>query len=421
MNNSRGFSRRNFLAASAALLAFGKGREVQSSDRYSGPYLMTIHAGGGWDLSLFCDPKTNMPDQLPITNWSETSDIETEGSISFAPVANNRELFGAIGADALIINGVDTQTNAHSTGQRHTWTGAPSEGRPTLGALFAAARAPDAPLSLINFGSFGADQGLVRTTRIAAGGLKELITPRDDQEASLLARYKRRGYDLEAARAQDDSALAGRLTDYQSMMLARGLLYDFYHRLPDEMPQPDAVTGGVSSLKAQILTGLIAFSAGTTASAECGPGGDWDTHGLGESAQINNFRALNEALIFLRGAALELGIFDQVVVIVSSDFGRTPYYNSFGGKDHWPINSYLLMQGNQDWGGRVVGKTDPLQNAMAIDPNTLQVSSSASLTYPKHVHNALHHYLGIADFAAEAGYGFAQTSLYDFFNPQLMT
>jgi hypothetical protein len=53
------------------------------------------------------------------------------------------------------------------------------------------------------------------------------------------------------------------------------------------------------------------------------------------------------------------------------------------------------MQGNADWGGRSVGQTDALQNAEKIDPSTLKVSNSGSLIYPKHVHHALHRYLGI--------------------------
>jgi hypothetical protein len=62
-----------------------------------------------------------------------------------------------------------------------------------------------------------------------------------------------------------------------------------------------------------------------------------------------------------------------------------------------------------------------LTKCRKIDPSTLKVSNSGSLIYPKHVHHALHRYLGIDDFAAQVGYGFLQTEQYDFFNPNLIT
>jgi len=421
MSKTMGLTRRKFLASTAALIASSRVSLVQGSSPYDGPYLMTIHANGGWDLSLFCDPKVNVPGELPITNWSEAGDTQSMGNILFAPIANNDELFRKIAADSLVINGVDTQTNAHQTGERHTWTGSASEGRPTLAALYAAAKAPNAPIALINNGIFGADQGLVRTARTNPGGLKELVRPRNSTEEALLAKYKTRGLNVLSEQERYNDALANRIGAFETGMQGRILLDELYSNLPNEMPQSQGVYQGESNLKAQIQTGLVAFSTGTTASVECGAGGNWDTHSSGEFSQVQNIQALNDALIYLWDMADELEIRDKLVVVVSSDFGRTPYYNSFGGKDHWPINSYLIMQGNADWGGRSVGQTDALQNAEKIDPSTLKVSNSGSLIYPKHVHHALHRYLGIDDFAAQVGYGFLQTEQYDFFNPNLMT
>jgi hypothetical protein len=420
-NEVIGLTRRRFLATTAALVAAGRGYPALAVSPYGGPYLMTIHAGGGWDLSLFCDPKTNVPGELPITDWSETGEIQAEGNILYAPIASNGEMFRRIAPDSLVINGVDTQTNAHQTGERHTWTGSASEGRPSLAALYAGAKAPNAPIALINNGTFGADQGLVRTARTSPGGLRELLRPRNSDEESLLVRYKARGLDLMAAQDRYNAGLADRLSVFRSGMDGRALLGSLYDNLPLEMPQDQGVYQGSSDLKSQILTGLVAFKTGTTASAECAAQGNWDTHSSGEFSQVQNIQALNEALIYLWNMAEELEVRDKLVVVVSSDFGRTPYYNSYGGKDHWPINSYLIMQGDAEWGGRTVGKTDALQNGIKIDPITLKESPSASLIYPKHVHHALHHYLGIAEFAAEVGYGFPGTEHYDFFNPNLST
>ena len=47
-----------------------------------------------------------------------------------------------------------------------------------------------------------------------------------------------------------------------------------------------------------------------------------------------------------------------MVVVIGSDFGRTNFYNSAQGKDHWPIGSFIIMEKNQPWAGRAVGETD---------------------------------------------------------------
>ena len=54
------------------------------------------------------------------------------------------------------------------------------------------------------------------------------------------------------------------------------------------------------------------------------------------------------------------------------DFGRTNLYNSQRGKDHWPIGSYIVMEKGQTWTNRVVGLTDELHFAYAIDPRSLR-------------------------------------------------
>ncbi len=239
-----GLTRRKFLASTAALIASSRVSLVQGASPYDGPYLMTIHANGGWDLSLFCDPKVNVPGELPITNWSEAGDTQSIGNILFAPIANNDEVFRKIAADSLVINGVDTQTNAHQTGERHTWTGSASEGRPTLAALYAAAKAPNAPIALINNGIFGADQGLVRTARTNPGGLKELVRPRNSTEEALLAKYKTRGLNVLSEQERYNDALANRIGAFETGMQGRILLDELYSNLPNEMPQSQGVYQG---------------------------------------------------------------------------------------------------------------------------------------------------------------------------------
>lgn len=421
MNRPIPFSRRQFLAGTMALAASMRSDIGFGQEFYRGPYLIRIHAGGGWDLSLYCDPKVNQLGEAPITDWSNEADALWAGNLLVAPIANNVATFDRLGHQTLVINGVDTQTNAHQTGERHTWTGAASEGRPSITALFAAARAPDQPLALTSFGGFSATAGLVRPSQTGASGLKRLTQPRDVGESELLERFRARGLDLLTEAELNSPWLRRRTREYMLGHTSKEKLGALHELLPDELEQSEGVYKGESALKAQLQASLLAFKAGVSASAECSAGGNWDSHGDGEHSQISFIQALNNGLTYVWDLADSLEIADQLMVVVSSDFGRTPYYNSAGGKDHWPINSYLIMAGDPIWGGRVVGHTDEAQSASKINPSTLKVSSTGSLIYPKHVHHALHHYLGIDEYARSVSYDFKDTELYDFFNPALTT
>ena len=80
---------------------------------YSGRLLVTVQCDGGWDVTSFCDPKTNQPGEKEITQWSKSGDIRTAGNIQYAPYANNQSFFEKHYQDMLVINGVDMQTNSH--------------------------------------------------------------------------------------------------------------------------------------------------------------------------------------------------------------------------------------------------------------------------------------------------------------------
>ena len=123
---------------------------------HEGPLLLQIHAEGGWDVTSYCDPKVNQPGERPITTWSETLDPVRVGGVEFAPFANNEWFVEKYHQQMLVINGVDLQTNSHTTGILHNWSGRNAAGYPALTALFAAHYAPTAPMAYVNF--VGLDQ-----------------------------------------------------------------------------------------------------------------------------------------------------------------------------------------------------------------------------------------------------------------------
>jgi hypothetical protein len=89
------------------------------------------------------------------------------------------------------------------------------------------------------------------------------------------------------------------------------------------------------------------------------------------------------------------GVADNLIVVVGSDFGRTPGYNPGNGKDHWSITSMLLM-GKGIPGNKVIGRTDERHSPILLDPGTLQPAGSGGLRLePKHVHFHLRQLAGL--------------------------
>ena len=119
---------------------------AQAIEPYSGPFYINLAAIGGWDVTSFCDPKANITGERTINNWADSASIEQVGNIAYAPVGNNKAFFERFYQDMLVINGIDTQTNSHDDGRRHTWSGRLGFGYPSFGAIVSNVIAPELPL-----------------------------------------------------------------------------------------------------------------------------------------------------------------------------------------------------------------------------------------------------------------------------------
>ena len=113
--------------------------------------------------------------------------------------------------------------------------------------------------------------------------------------------------------------------------------------------------------------------------AHLGRGVSWDTHG-------DNFPLLKNKLLPPFDRALsaliddlhESGMLETTLVVVCSEFGRTPKIFRLGqdyklpGRDHWGATQSILLAGGGVQGGRVVGKTDRIGAYPIDDPLTPQ-------------------------------------------------
>lgn len=114
-------------------------------------------------------------------------------------------------------------------------------------------------------------------------------------------------------------------------------------------------------------------------------GDNWDTHG-------NNFRRLqNDLLPPLDRAASSLvqdlaerGMLEETLVVIMTEFGRTPQINSATGRDHFPNCYSIAFAGGGVRGGQVYGRSNASGSAPAEQP-----------CGPEDLHATIFHALGI--------------------------
>ena len=118
----------------------------------------------------------------------------------------------------------------------------------------------------------------------------------------------------------------------------------------------------------------------------------WDNHldlktyanrhpGDPRSASHALIPGLDKALSALIGDLSDRGMLDETLVLVMTDFGRTPKINSTGGRDHWPNCFSVAMAGGGVKGGQVIGASDALGEFVEDRPITPADLSSTIYTF----------------------------------------
>ena len=85
------------------------------------------------------------------------------------------------------------------------------------------------------------------------------------------------------------------------------------------------------------------------------------------TAQNDTFNTLFTGLNYLAELLGRTALQEEVLVVVLSEFTRTPKLNADDGKDHWPVASAMLF-GAGVQGGRTIGQTN---TTLGADPVSL--------------------------------------------------
>ena len=113
----------------------------------------------------------------------------------------------------------------------------------------------------------------------------------------------------------------------------------------------------------------------------------WDHHSQVFQGLRQRLPELDRCLPVLLNDLQERGLLETTLVMLLTDFGRTPRVNQAAGRDHWPGVFSVILAGAGIRSGQVIGASDPI----GAEPSEAPVG-------PKDLAATLYHLLGINPF-----------------------
>jgi hypothetical protein len=107
--------------------------------------------------------------------------------------------------------------------------------------------------------------------------------------------------------------------------------------------------------------------------------GGWDHHDNIKAGIQTNLPPTDQAIAALINDLHQRGMLDSTLVMVTSEFGRSPKIGPTGGRDHWPRVFSTMLAGGGVKGGYVHGSSDALGAEPENDP--VSVADLATTVY----------------------------------------
>jgi hypothetical protein len=114
--------------------------------------------------------------------------------------------------------------------------------------------------------------------------------------------------------------------------------------------------------------------------------GGWDTHDNNFEVVSDNCADMDKALSALLIDLEMRGLLKETMVVLTSEFGRTPKINPRNGRDHWPYGFTAFLAGGGVKGGFSYGEMDELgrnpKEGKFIDPASLNATIAYAMGLP---------------------------------------
>ncbi|MEQ1503858.1 MAG: DUF1501 domain-containing protein [Myxococcota bacterium] len=378
-------SRRDVLAGGlAGLLVPAIGRGASSSRRN----LVLVFAQGGWDVTYVFDPKLGVAGvQGPEAHGSaDPEDVNAVQTFSGLPVVVNAARRPAVTAffdkwagSTCVINGVATQSIAHEACRARILTGTADRRNPDLAAIVGDAGSADLPVGYVDLSGYSHNGDLGASTgRVGYyGQINTLIDPWQTFDPPAGADYTYPQF-VPSSAGQDaierylglrvDAARARRGGGSNDLRIDSLDEASWRARLLRE--HGDDLIGDLGLGEIQSLATMAGLAGDLLRKEICrtvlvGSALLWDTHN-DNAPQHGSYDDLFGGLDVLVSDLDASGLLDQTTIVVLSEMGRAPFLNDFGGKEHWPHTSAMVI-GAGVGGGRVLGGTNDLLESSPVD------------------------------------------------------
>ncbi len=351
--------------------------------------LIWISMNGGWDILETTDAKNGSTPDIDIPyDWALANSLR--GSSSSERIGRWLPKLATRGQELVVVRGISMGTNSHTAGQVYMDTGVLSNSgnvnAASIPAIVASESQATIPIVQLSGGAEPlSDRGLFNAVSVVRAqnlDLYRTMYPADEKELSqkllTLDYLKDSVTRMKTAKGTNDrltgleTAEAKVRVQFESdvgskLEVNESDLAPFNDGAPTNLDNNarDAFALTAKLLKNNLVTCI-----------NLGMGG-YDTHANQEQRMqplVANFDHLLAVLIDELKAADAL---DNTLIVVYSDFGRTPKINQSSGRDHWPVGGALMIGGGID-GGRFVGGTNDSLLAEWTDPSTGLVTSEES-------------------------------------------
>ncbi len=120
--------------------------------------------------------------------------------------------------------------------------------------------------------------------------------------------------------------------------------------------------------------------------------GNWDTHADNFERVPDLAATLDQGMSALLADLDSRGMLDDTLVVLATEFGRTPDVNERAGRDHYPSAFTCLLAGGGVKGGQVYGKTDPegreiAENKVKIQDFNATIGHAMGLPVKKEIYS----------------------------------
>ncbi len=334
-------------------------------------------SGGPTHVETF-DPKMTAPSEYRSVTG------EVKSCVPGVTLGGNFEKMAANADKMAFVRSFAHTNSGHGGGTHFLMTGYNNRNidngglptRPSIGSIAARVRganhAETGMPTYVRLGGIGSDGPAFLGTAYAPFGSNaeakrsmSLQTPleRLDDRRSLLAGFDRFNRDADRTGVMDGLDAF----EKQAFNLVLGKAPKAFD-LKEEDPRTVARYGG--GLGQQLLVARRLCEAG------CGfvtaTYGGWDMHGSIQKAMNSRGPHVDHAVGTLVEDLHQRGLGDNVLVVVSGEFGRTPRINRNAGRDHWAPLTTLALAGGGLKMGQTVGKSDDRVSRPAINPQSPQ-------------------------------------------------